>query len=238
MFLSASRLCGIRMSEQGPKYDENKSICDSGTGSDLMPLVCCHVCGYDLRGTSRDARCPECGTPAVCSFAGPRGVRTWVASLPWKRIIPTALALVIAVMVLCGYVRVTAMWYCPDCARVELRYSYEFHLPGLETRLICISGGVRQRPDTLITKMLDPDARCTHSWCPNGYNGKGLVGGYRGIGPDPTMPPIIYADDFGEFVAKLRKDHPILPDEIRQRLRSKDLRTWLTNEYYKWKGGD
>jgi hypothetical protein len=143
-----------------------------------------------------------------------------------------ALAFAAIVFVLCAYVHVTSMWFCPLCARVQLRSAHIFHIP--YRGALRIQAGVQDRPDTVITKLLDPDAACAHSWRPNGYNGSGLIYGCRAIGLDPTLSPVIYESDFGEFLDAWLKREPNLAEKMREKLNSEELRDWLADEYDKW----
>src|ERR1043165_5736126 len=94
----------------------------AGTPDDdraLMPPVTCIKCGYDLRGTYRDGRCPECGTPATRSVhQKPSRLARLKMHFTTRRLMGGA-AVLFSLAVVAFHVNVSETWFCQDCLVIE-----------------------------------------------------------------------------------------------------------------------
>ena len=206
---------------------------------DVRPdAVPCLECGYDLRATSEEGRCPECGALAALSFTGTRR-RSRIGRLLRSRLLLVSLGVICAGVVIGrAYVQVTEAWICPHCTRVQCRRIHTFEIPLSDAMAIRIPGYVwMAEPENPLVSVLDPPNRCSHEWryfSERTVSWRGRIGG----NPKLAIPPAIVVEaDFEDFV----RDNPRVVAELRSKIIESFqegypvMTQWLHDQYYDWK---
>lgn len=194
------------------------------------PPVPCVVCAYDLRATPRDGCCPECGTPAIESFP-PHGTRLRCQKYIKKRLLVTAIVLVIAIVTASRFESDKSAWICTECARSRLDHVYSFTLPLSKSTLFDFKF-VGSAQDRSITSFLDDSHRCSHRWRTYGSDWTSWRGRARGIGVYPALCAAPRDPLFSRFVAS----DPTVLDRARTSLANGEyLSDWLDDEFRTWK---
>ncbi len=196
----------------------------------------CVTCGYNLTGNTSGV-CPECGTPIDAPRTHDLLLGPSLMSVPWRRLLPAWLAVVILITGLVGYlgyVNTHDDWFCSECAIEEFRGAHEFRLPWDGPLLFEIPAGINRDHGgrSPLTRLLDPQGQCRHNWIGNGGGGDGVTTAYRGSGQVRTASSITNGPEFAQYV----REHPNVLDRIRSSLRqSVSVTDWLPDEYYAWK---
>ncbi len=192
----------------------------------------CLQCAYDLTGNSSGV-CPECGTPREQMRRTTPRLRHRIRFLPWGRLLPVWLLIVVLVAGLLGYVRVTGAWICSECCLRESRVFHRFEVPFGGPAFFEIDGGIerasrRARP---LTQLLDPHSQCGHGWVANGSSAESLAGTAWRRGPDYSGSVVEYEPDFVQFV----NENPEVLSRIRISVGQREsIREWLLEEYIDW----
>ena len=204
------------------------------------PGLRCASCGYDLRGTLKSERCPECGFPVAMSLA--RGGRrpTLVVRVGrffirhYKATGLTALGLAFALGLIESYAEGTRDYYCVSCGRVRWEHATGLCVP-FSLDGPCVFGRYTWvghfAPESGITKFLDPNGECDHRWILNSDYVRGILGP-RGPGGrrDVTSAAVSDHPDFPAFLDEL----PDARAQIVKHLQDRDLRAWITEKFYRW----
>jgi hypothetical protein len=142
---------------------------DNGdVGQLARPGVLCVQCGYDLRGTPRDGRCPECGT--LVAVSEQQGVST-----PWRRFIKRRAGYVWLGLGICALGFAISVTYrqragavetrvCTRCGYVQYRYLTELRFPYSSREVLRIVRQTDQGHDYCLPALLDPEGQCAHQW--------------------------------------------------------------------------
>ncbi len=142
---------------------------DNGdVGQLARPGVLCVQCGYDLRGTPRDGRCPECGTLVATSEQ--QGVST-----RWRRFVKRRARYIWLGLGICvlGFAigliyrqRVSAQEkrICTRCGYLEYRRLTEYRFPYSGWKVLTITRERARCPGLCLPSLLDPEHQCVHQW--------------------------------------------------------------------------
>ena len=197
----------------------------------------CSRCGYDLRATPRDNRCPECGAPSEIAFAQRLTKFQRIKRLPWRLLTILGVGLLLGAFVYFGYVHRTEAFVCFDCARTQHRHVHELRLPFSRRILLSIRGQVSPEYEhKFLTRFLDLSKECTHSWFRYTSSSK-TYKGKIGMGPFCGRETVSVNSDFQRFI----DEHPGIRPAIQQRLRDSFLQkrlileNWLRPMYDAWR---
>ncbi len=198
----------------------------------------CASCGYDLRGSLASDKCPECEHAIAESIAlarrGPN-IATRMCRVFRRHYVAaglTAFGLAIALGSLLSYRERTSDYYCPLCARVRWQHTTGLAVPFTDLWVVEVHTRTEAfRPDTAISRHLDPAGNCTHDWVLNSAYDKDVFGPR---GPQSRRDVTSCACATDEDMLAFLRELPNASMQLTEHIRERDLCEWLPDVFDRW----
>lgn len=191
----------------------------------------CVLCGYDLRGTSREGRCPECGELVAKSLLSRRASSAASIRRRLCGIAAFALLLTFVISAFQAYEWGLSLYVCQACARSECREDRVVYLPFTEHEMFEWAESIHRRPDSILTQLLDPLTKCPHVWRRNGGNRHRFGSRALGMGVDYAALPLAGDPAFDAFLRHMAQSDSTFREKTLGHLRDRDVREWLSDEF-------